>query len=99
MRGGEDVNDKHEWTEDDDIVALYLYRFGPDDLPISVGEIGERLGMGAGSLRMRIGNFRAIDGQGGLENAAIQSRKIYETNAKTSKDELRTKVLLILGIP
>jgi 5-methylcytosine-specific restriction protein A len=99
MRGSEDVNDKHEWTEDDDIVALYLYRFGPDDLPISVGEIGDRLGMGAGSLRMRIGNFRAIDGQGGLDNAAIQSRKVYESHAKTSKDELRAKFLLILEGP
>ena len=92
------MNDKHEWTENDDVVALYLYRFGPDDLSLGIGEIGDRLGMGAGSLRMRIGNFRAIDGKGGLGNAAIQSRKIYETHAKSSKGELRTEVLSILGV-
>lgn len=90
--------EKHEWTENDDIIALYLYRFGLEDLPLGIGEIGDRLGMGAGSLRMRIRNFRAIDGQGGLENAAIQSRKIFEANAKASKGELRTKLLSILGI-
>ena len=39
------MNHKHQWAEDDDIVALYLYRFGLDDLPMKIGEIGERLGM------------------------------------------------------
>ena len=90
------MEEKHQWTETDDIVALYLYRFGADDLPLGVAEISEKLGMKAGSLKMRIGNFQAIDGQGGLSNAAIQSRKIYEAHAKAPKDELRTKVLSIL---
>ncbi len=67
---------KHEWCENDDIVALYLHLFGSDDLPLRIPEIGDRLGMGAGSLRMRIGNFRAIDGHGGLGNAAIQSQNL-----------------------
>ena len=97
-RWSHEMEEKHQWTEDDDIVALYLYRFGPDDLPLGIAEISEKLGMKAGSLKMRIGNFQAIDGHGGLSNAAIQSRKIYETHGTTSKDELRTKVLSILGL-
>jgi hypothetical protein len=97
-RPSHEMEEKHQWTENDDIVALYLYRFGPDDLPFGIAKISETLGMKAGSLKMRIGNFQAIDGQGGLSNAAIQSRKIYEVHAKASKDELRTKVLSILGI-
>jgi hypothetical protein len=92
------MGERHEWTETDDIVAFYLYRFGPDDLSLGIGEIGDRLGMGGGSLRMRIGNFRAIDGHGGLGNAAIQSRRIYEAHSKSSKEELRAKVLSILGL-
>jgi hypothetical protein len=92
------MGEKHEWTETDDIVALYLYRFGAKDLPLRIAAIGDRLGMGAGSLRMRIGNFRAIDGHGGLGNAAIQSRRIYEAHSKTAKEELRAKVLSILDI-
>lgn len=37
---------KYSWTDDDNTVAFYLYRFGPDSLPLSRDELGNRLGMG-----------------------------------------------------
>jgi hypothetical protein len=51
---------RHHWTEQDDIVALYFYKFGDEGRTSNLATVGERRGMGAGSLRMRVGNFRAI---------------------------------------
>jgi hypothetical protein len=86
----------HKWTEEDDIVTLYLYKFGDGELSFSLEEIGEKLGMGVNSLRMRIANFKAIDGKGGLEHFAEQSLKIYNMYRETSDDELRSLVLKIM---
>jgi len=88
--------ENHKWTEEDDIVTLYLYKFGHKDLPHSVEYIGRKLGMGAGSLKMRIANFKAIDGKGGLEHYGKTSLKIFERYKQTSKDELKSLVLKIV---
>jgi len=86
----------HKWTEEDDIVTFYLYKFGDGELPFSLEEIGEKLRMGVGSLRMRIANFKAINGKGGLEHFGKQSLKIYNMYKETSEDELRSLVLKIM---
>ena len=86
----------HKWTEEDDTVTLYLFRSGDGELPFSLEEIGEKLGMGVNSLRMRIGNFKAIDGKGGLEHFGKQSLKIYNMYKETSDDVLRSLVLEIM---
>lgn len=87
---------QHAWSEDDDLVAFYLFKFGDGDLGKDTKDIGEVLGMGAGSLRMRIGNFRAIDGGGKLDHSAKQSREAYDRYKNSTKDELRVLVLSIL---
>ena len=71
---------RHRWTEQDDIIALYFYKFGELGLTSSVATVGERLGMGAGSLRMRVGNFRAIAGGGRLDHTASQSKEFHSTS-------------------
>jgi hypothetical protein len=48
---------RHRWTEQDDIVALYFYKFGDLGRTSSFAIVGERRGMGAGSLRMRVGTL------------------------------------------
>jgi hypothetical protein len=80
---------RHHWTERDDIVALYFYKFGDEGRTSNLATVGERRGMGAGSLRMRVGNFRAIAGGGRLDHAALQSGSIYERYAHLSEPELR----------
>ena len=70
---------RHSWTEQDDIVALYFCKFSDLGRTSSLAIVGERRGMGAGSLRMRVGNFAAIAGGGRLDHAALQSREIYST--------------------
>ncbi len=67
----------HHWTKNDDVVAYYLYRFGADELDLSLEEIAEKLDMSARSMRMRIQNFQALDGKGGLSNAARLSKNVY----------------------
>jgi hypothetical protein len=86
----------HKWTEKDDIVTLYLYRFGDGGLPFSRVEAGEKLGMGVGSLIMRIANFKAVDKKGGLANFSKQSLKIYKEFNGMPENELRSLVLKIL---
>lgn len=88
---------QHAWSKDDDLVAFYLFKFGDGDLGKDTKEIGELLGMGAGSLKMRIGNFRAIDGGGKLDHSAKQSRFIYERFNNASHEELRDKILPIIA--
>jgi len=80
---------RHRWTEQDDIVALYFYKFGDQGRTSNLAAVGKGRGMGAGSLRMRVGNFRAIAGGGRLDHAALQSRSIYDRFAHLSEPELR----------
>jgi len=68
----------HHWTERDDMAALYVYRFGVEGTPYSIISMAESLGIGHKSFKMRLRNYLAIEGKGGLENYARQSRAIYE---------------------
>jgi hypothetical protein len=86
----------HRWTEEDDIVTLYLYRYGDREIPFTLEDISRILGMGIDSLRMRIANFKAIDGKGGLGHFGGQSLRIYRKYCDTSKDELKSLVVKIL---
>jgi len=52
--------------------------------------------MSAGSLRMRIANFKAVDGKGGLKHFGRQSLKIYRKYYETPKDKLKSLVVKIL---
>jgi len=86
----------HKWTEEDDIVTLYLYKYGDEEIPFTLEGIGKNLGMGVGSLRMRIANFKAIDGKGGLTHFGTQSLKIYKKYHRTPKAKLRSLTVEIL---
>ena len=86
----------HKWTEEDDIVTLYLYKYGDGEIPFTLEDIGRNLGMSTGSLRMRIANFKAIDGKGGLKHFGRQSLEIYRKHYETPKDKLKSLVVEIL---
>ncbi|MEX1232306.1 MAG: hypothetical protein WEB58_18825 [Planctomycetaceae bacterium] len=80
---------RHRWSEEDDIVALYFYKFGMLDRSPSIDAVGQSRGMGTDSLRMRVENFRAIDAGGSLDHAAQQSRAVFQNYAHLSEPELR----------
>jgi hypothetical protein len=79
----------HYWSEFDDIIALYLYKFGTDKIPYEVEKLALIKDIPLGSLKMRILNFQAIDTGKGLSNYANQSRRIYEKYNNYSEPELR----------
>lgn len=79
----------YRWSEADDIAALYVYRFGVERLGASVTDLARSRGIKPGSFRMRIKNFQAIDGKGGLENWAHQSERIFQRYGTLSEDALR----------
>jgi hypothetical protein len=89
---------KHKWTDDDDIVTLYLYKFDVKGLPFSLNTIACKLGIIVGSLKMRISNFSYIDKKVGLANFAKRTEKIYNKFNGLSETELRSLVLKILNV-
>lgn len=82
---------KHTWTERDDLKALYLYKFGNDDLELTIKRIADSIGTTEASLKMRIANFQAIDTGSGLDNFARQSEKVFEKYKGLPKSELYKK--------
>lgn len=79
----------HRWSEQDDLAALYVYLHDVNNLSWSMEEIASQLGIGFKSFKMRLRNFRAIEGRGGLGNYAQQSHRIYERYKNTTEPELR----------
>jgi hypothetical protein len=87
---------QHKWVKEDDIVAFYLYRFGLESLILTIREISELRGMSEKSLKMRIRNFKAIDGAGGLPHYTKQSKTIFNEYKNVSEETHRNVVNKIL---
>jgi len=88
----------HKWTKNDDIVAFYLYRFNMSGFNFSIEEIAEQLGMSKESLKMRINNFKAVDGRGGLKNYAKLTKEVFFEFKSLSKKEHLAEVKRILNL-
>ena len=68
----------HHWTEEDDLIGYYLYRFGDKKLSVTKEELADTLGMGWASMAFKIANFKSLDGKGGMANATPKSRTVYD---------------------
>lgn len=79
----------HHWTGEDDLVVLYLYRFGTEDLPYTIGSIARERGMSSASLRMRIGNMKAVAEGGGLGHYGKITEAVHSKWKSASKARLR----------
>ena len=79
----------HNWTQEDDIVVLYLYKFGNDLLPYTLESIAKRRGMTLSSLKMRIGNMRAIAGDGGLAHYGLITKSVYDRFHRMPEPEMK----------
>ena len=91
--------DRHDWSEADDLIAFYLYRFGTEQLPFDMPTIAERRGIKPGSMKMRISNFKAYAGAGSLGNIARQSVQTFERYKDTLEPELRNRAFPELNQP
>jgi len=88
----------HNWIYEDDILVFYLYRYG-DDNKISIQSVSKYLSIkNENAVKMRIGNFRACDGQGGLSNYAKLTKKVYDDYRYFSQEKHRQKCLEIMNI-
>jgi hypothetical protein len=80
----------HQWTEGDEIAALYLYKFGDRPGGPVVDDVAGVRGMSPDSLGKRIRNFRYLDTGAGLGHYAKQTAAIYREYSKLPEVELRT---------
>lgn len=76
----------HEWTESDDIAALYLAVHGEGLYACDV--VAKRLGIGPDAMRMRMANFLALKKGSGLSHASAQSRDVWRRHRSTPREEL-----------
>ena len=51
--------------------------------------MGDILGMRLGSLSYKIGNFKAIDGQGNLDGYSLQAVRIYKNYSALADNQVR----------
>jgi hypothetical protein len=82
----------HRWSEAEDIAALYVYRFGPERLGTTMTELARSLDIKPDSFGMRVKNFQALDGKGGLENWANQSEQVFRRYGTVDEVDLRRLV-------
>ena len=90
------AKEQHKWTEDDDRIAFYMYRYGARFLPKMDAGIAKLMGTSEGSLARRRANFAFLDGKPGLPNFAKQSQRIYEEHKSATESEFRAIVLRAL---
>lgn len=79
----------HRWTESDDLMVFFLYKFGKENSPITKDEISKKIGVSLGSLSYRIGNFKAINGEGNATHFAKLSEMVFKKYAKLNMQELK----------
>ncbi|HKQ47720.1 MAG TPA: hypothetical protein VJZ71_06610 [Phycisphaerae bacterium] len=80
----------HKWSEDDDLIGYYLFRFGDAGLGTSKQELADRLGMGWASMNQKIANYKFLAGQPGLDHPSIQSRQIHSRYKDMPDDAFKT---------
>ncbi|MCG3128205.1 MAG: hypothetical protein CHACPFDD_03082 [Phycisphaerae bacterium] len=77
---------------------MYLSRHGSEKLGLTLAGIGHKLGIRVGTLKMRMSNFKWIDGRGGLSKPSKQSHDVGATYGGLSEPEMRGIVMKVLGL-
>lgn len=91
------MDNRRIWSEDEHIVAIYLYRFGYEELGVNYPKIAELFGRSPDSLIMRFANFLSVEKEGsGLSGGGEKTRQVYKQYKDVPKDELRKRVINIL---
>ncbi len=79
----------HNWIERDDIIVLYITKYGYKNISYSKSDIAKMIDISEGSLSYRIGNFKAIQGIGNATNYAKLSKIIFDKYDKLSEAKLK----------
>ena len=85
------MSEKHKWIKSDDLKVLYIAQYGYENIPYTVEDIATMIGTSVSSVKMRIGNFKAIEsgGKTGLEHSAKLSKEVYNEYKDYTKEQLR----------
>lgn len=79
----------HTWTEKDDLLILFVHKFGIENSPLTKQEIADKIGATRGSVNYRIGNFKAIDGIGNVTHFTKLSLAVHQKYSTLSEIELK----------
>lgn len=86
-----------DWNEEELIIAVYLYRFGWEDLGVSYQEIGKLMHRKPSTIPFRFANFLSYDGVNtGLKHGGKYAREIYERYKHLPREELRQRAIQAL---
>jgi len=78
----------HTWTKQDDLMILFVHKFGIKKSPLTKKEIAKIIGVSLGSVSYRIGNFKAIDGIGKATHYAKLSLTVHSKYSDLNEMEL-----------
>lgn len=88
---------KKRWTDDEVLIAVYLYRFGWEDLGVDYATIGKAMGRRPGTIIFRMANFLSYDGvAGGLGHGGGHAEEVYKKYRDVPREALRA--LAIQGL-
>ena len=85
------MGDWHDWTECDDIIALYVYKYGTAQIGLSHNAIAAEIGTTSDGLTMRVSNFRSLETGTGLSHVAQSTRSVRTHYGSLAEPELRAK--------
>lgn len=86
-----------KWTKEQDFLAFYFYRTGERMDAQKVDKICRLMRLEKSSLRMRIGNFKHLDGKSGLNHPAKMSKATFEKYRYSSVEEIEKIAAQILA--
>lgn len=88
---------KEKWSDEELIVAVYLYRYGYEELGLTYTKIADILGRSAEAIFMKLSNMLSVhQGKGGLKNTGKRDGEILNEYINAPKDELRKRAIGIL---
>lgn len=80
------------------ILALYLYRFGYEDLKLNYTQISDIIGRSPNSIIMRFSNYLNVEREGvGLSGGGERVKEIYQQYINRPKEDLKHIVIELLN--
>lgn len=86
-----------QWNENELIVAVYLYRFGWEDLGVTYRDVAALMHRQPSTIPFRFANFLSYDGgETGLKHGGKYAREVYDSHKTIPREHLRRKAVQAL---
>jgi hypothetical protein len=91
--------DNHVWSREDNLIALYYYRFGTKFLELDEKQIANEIGTTVASLKMQSKNFEMLDtGRSGLSDYSQVQSDVFNQFGKVVRYDLFVEVKKALDL-